>query len=189
MLNGEEIMVKSTEKHATNETVTAQRKIPVKLQVNGNSYSLEIEPRRTLLDALRTDLHLTGTKKVCDMGECGACTVLLDGKAVYSCLLLAIECEGYEIRTIEGLSDGLHLDPIQQAFIENDAYQCGFCTPGQIMSLRALLDRNPNPAPDEIRQAVSGNICRCGAYARIFSAAEAAARTHMASRSKPTSRR
>ncbi len=158
-------------------------KVPIQLQVNGTLYSLEVEPRRTLLDALRTDLAMTGTKKVCNMGECGACTVLIDGKAAYSCLILAIECQGHEILTIEGLSSGEHLDPIQQAFIDEDAFQCGFCTPGQIMAVRGLLGRNPNPSPDEIRRAVSGNICRCGEYPHIFKAAEAAAKAYASSRS------
>jgi xanthine dehydrogenase YagT iron-sulfur-binding subunit len=159
-------------------------KTPIQLQVNGTLYSLEVEPRRTLLEALRVDLHLTGTKKVCDMGECGACTVLLDGKAVYSCLVLAVECEGHSIITIEGLADGDHLDPIQQAFVEEDAFQCGFCTPGQIMSVKALLDHVPEPTQEEIRRAVSGNICRCGAYPRIFKAAEEAAGVYQKHRSK-----
>ena len=110
------------------------------------------------------------------MGECGACTVLVDGRAAYSCLMLAIECEGRTILTIEGLSDGLHLDPIQQAFVEHDAYQCGFCTPGQVMAVKALLDAHPDPTREDIRVAVSGNICRCGAYKRIFMAAEEAAK-------------
>jgi xanthine dehydrogenase YagT iron-sulfur-binding subunit len=160
------------------QSVYGPGKVPVKLQVNGSFYTLEVEPRRTLLDVLRDDLCLTGTKKVCDMGECGACTVLLDDKAVYSCLLLAIECEGHQILTIEGLSNGNDLDPIQQAFIDQDAFQCGFCTPGQIMSIKALILKNPDPTPEEIRTAVSGNLCRCGAYSRIFAAAEAAAQAH-----------
>ncbi len=153
-------------------------KVPLKLNINGSVYSVEVEPRRTLLDVLRTDLHLTGTKVSCNMGECGACTVIIDGKAVYSCLTLAIECENLSILTIEGLSDGSVLDPIQQEFIRHDAFQCGFCTPGQIMSVKALLDQNPNAKHDEIKQAVSGNICRCGTYVKIVNAAEAAAETY-----------
>jgi aerobic-type carbon monoxide dehydrogenase small subunit (CoxS/CutS family) len=163
-------------------------KAPIQLQVNGALHSLEVEPRRTLLDALRVDLHLTGTKKVCDMGECGACTVLLDHRAVYSCLTLAVECEGRQILTVEGLSDGARLDPIQQAFVEHDAFQCGFCTPGQVMAVRALLERNPSPSPDEVRRAVSGNLCRCGAYLLIFRAAEAAARAYAVQPSGTTTR-
>jgi aerobic-type carbon monoxide dehydrogenase small subunit (CoxS/CutS family) len=153
-------------------------KVRIWLRVNGASYGFNVEPRRTLLDALREDLHLTGTKKGCDMGECGACTVLLDGKPVYSCLLLAVECEGHEVRTIEGLSEGERLDPIQTAFIEYDAHQCGFCTPGQIMAIRGVLEANPDPTPEEIRVGVSGNICRCGAYHRILKAAAAAAQVY-----------
>jgi aerobic-type carbon monoxide dehydrogenase small subunit (CoxS/CutS family) len=143
----------------------------VKLRVNGREGSVEVEPRRTLLDTLRVDLGLTGAKKACDMGNCGACTVLLDGEAVYSCLLLAVECPGSEITTIEGLEN----DPLQRAFVEADAFQCGFCTPGQIMSLRALLNENPNPSDEDIVRAVSGNLCRCGAYRNILRAARLAA--------------
>ena len=144
------------------------------LQVNGEKHGLFVEPRRTLLDALRKDLGLTGAKKGCDEGTCGACTVLLDGKAVYSCLKLAVDCEGCSIETIEGLSKDGRLHPIQQAFIEQDGYQCGFCTPGQILAVRALLDKNPDPSADEVKRAVSGNLCRCGAYPKIVQAAMAA---------------
>lgn len=139
------------------------------LTVNGAGQALMMEPRRTLLDALRHDLALTGTKKVCDMGDCGACTVLLDGRAVYSCLVLAVDCAGQQVRTIEGLS-AEKLDPVQEAFIQADAFQCGFCTPGQIMSLRALLDESAAPSDEEILRAVTGNLCRCGAYANILRA-------------------
>src|SRR5687767_7264526 len=125
---------------------------PVALTVNQAEYSLFLEPRHTLLDTLREDLQLTGTKKVCDMGDCGACTVLVDGRAMYSCLLLAIDCEGRSVTTIEGLAQGDELDPVQQAFIQADAFQCGFCTPGQIMSLRALLDEQTAPSEAEIRR-------------------------------------
>jgi xanthine dehydrogenase YagT iron-sulfur-binding subunit len=146
------------------------------LRVNGADQTLAVEPRRTLLDALRHDLGLTGTKKVCDMGDCGACTVLVDGRAMYACLLLAVDCAGREVTTIEGLggADGA-LDPVQQAFIEADAFQCGFCTPGQIMSLRGLLNENPSPDDEAIRFAVSGNLCRCGAYQHILQAGRLAA--------------
>jgi xanthine dehydrogenase YagT iron-sulfur-binding subunit len=147
---------------------------PVELTVNQAGYSLFLEPRRTLLDALREDLQLTGTKKVCDMGDCGACTVLVDGRAMYSCLMLAVDCEGRQVTTIEGLAQGDALDPVQQAFIQTDAFQCGFCTPGQIMSLRALLDEQAAPSEAEIRRAVSGNLCRCGAYQNIVRAGQLA---------------
>lgn len=162
-------------------------RVPVRLTVNGESHEVWVEPRRTLLDVLRKDLGLSGTKKVCDRGQCGACTVLLDGVPVYSCLKLAIECEGVRVETIEGLADAHHrastlegheglalgesLHPLQRAFVEHDAFQCGFCTPGQIMSLKALFDRNPRPTVDEIKNAVAGNLCRCGAYPKILRAA------------------
>ncbi len=150
-------------------------KIPIALTVNGRHYQIHIEPRRTLLDALRLDLQLTGTKKGCDQGQCGACTVLLDGETAYSCMLLAIECQGREITTIEGLLEGQELHPVQKAFIEHDGYQCGFCTPGQVLSLKALLDRVPHPSEEQIKQALAGNICRCGAYPKILKAAAALA--------------
>jgi xanthine dehydrogenase YagT iron-sulfur-binding subunit len=147
----------------------------VLLHLNGSDRALAVEPRRTLLDALRHDLSLTGTKKVCDMGDCGACTVLVDGRAVYSCLTLAVDCDGKDITTIEGLAHGDELDPVQRAFVETDAYQCGFCTPGQIMSISALLHEQRAPSEDEIRRAVSGNLCRCGAYQNIVRAGQRAA--------------
>jgi xanthine dehydrogenase YagT iron-sulfur-binding subunit len=137
------------------------------LRINGEVREVEIEPRRTLLDVLRVDLSLTGAKKSCDMGNCGACTVLVDGHAAYSCLLLGVDCDGRDITTIEGLND----DPLQRAFIEADAFQCGFCTPGQIMSLKALFNRTARPSDEEIVRAVSGNLCRCGAYRNIVRAA------------------
>ena len=143
----------------------------ITLHVNGATRELAVEPRRTLLDALRHDLGLTGAKKACDMGNCGACTVLVDGRAVYACLALAVECAGREVSTIEGLTD----DPLQRAFMEADAFQCGFCTPGQIMSLKALLAEVPHPSDGEIARAVSGNLCRCGAYRNIVRAGRIAA--------------
>ena len=145
------------------------------LRVNGVDRTPALEPRRTLLDALRHDLQLTGTKKVCDMGDCGACTVLVDGKAMYACLLLAVDCAGREITTIEGLAVDGRLDPVQQAFIVADAFQCGFCTSGQIMSLRGLLNEDPHPDDSAIQRAVSGNLCRCGAYQHIIQAGRLAA--------------
>ena len=147
----------------------------VSLFVNDATHDLVLEPRRTLLDALRDDLGLTGTKKVCDMGDCGACTVLVDGRAIYSCLLLAVDCAGRAITTIEGLSAGGDLDPVQRAFIEADAFQCGYCTPGQVMSIKALLLADPRPSDDAILRAVTGNLCRCGAYPNILRAGRRAA--------------
>ena len=147
----------------------------VTLEVNGQPETLAVEPRRVLLDALRHDLGFTGTKKVCTMGNCGACTVHLDGEAVYSCLVLAVECEGREVTTIEGVAEGNELDPVQEAFLETDAYQCGFCTPGQIMSLKALFNETSKPDEAQIERAVSGNLCRCGAYRNILEAGKLAA--------------
>ena len=145
------------------------------LRINGATHSLAVEPRRSLLDVLREDLGLTGAKKSCDMGNCGACTVLLDGRAMYACLLLAIDCTDVEITTIEGLSRNGELDPVQRAFIEADAFQCGFCTPGQVMSLKALLARDPHPSDADIERALSGNLCRCGAYRNLLRAGRIAA--------------
>jgi len=142
----------------------------VLLDVNGERHALALEPRRTLLDVLRRELGLTGAKRACDRGNCGACTVHLDGRAVYSCLALAVDCEGRAVTTIEGLAKDGALDPLQAAFVAADALQCGYCTPGQVMSLRALLNDNPSPSEEEIRRAVSGNLCRCGAYRNIVRA-------------------
>ena len=155
--------------------VTSSQRTTISLRVNGVERALEVEPRRMLLDALREDLGLTGAKPGCEMGNCGACTVLLDGEAIYSCLALAVECQGRAITTIEGLTQGDALDPIQQAFIAHDALQCGFCTPGQVLAMKALLDRNPHPDDEEIDRAMSGNLCRCGAYPKIRAVARALA--------------
>jgi aerobic-type carbon monoxide dehydrogenase small subunit (CoxS/CutS family) len=151
-------------------------KTAITLEVNGQNQIVEIEPRRTLLDALRIDLGLTGAKQVCDMGNCGACTVLLDGMAVYSCLTLAVECAGKSITTIEGLSQGGTLHPLQQAFVQHDALQCGFCTPGQVLAAYALLERNPHPSEADVVAGMSGNLCRCGAYRGIVEAVLSVAR-------------
>ena len=156
--------------------VISSQQTAIILHVNGIERALEVEPRRTLLDALREDLGLTGAKPGCEMGNCGACTVLVEGEAIYSCLALAVECQGRTITTIEGLTRDNALDPIQQAFIAHDALQCGFCTPGQVLAMKALLDRNPHPDDEEIERAMSGNLCRCGAYPKIRAAARALAR-------------
>jgi len=143
---------------------------PITLQINGQSATVGIEPRVSLLDLLRETLELTGTKKGCDHGSCGACTVHIDGKRVVSCLTLASRCEGKQIVTIEGLADGDRLHPMQAAFLEHDGYQCGYCTPGQIMSAVALTREGHTGSDDEIREWMSGNICRCGAYPNIIAA-------------------
>jgi aerobic-type carbon monoxide dehydrogenase small subunit (CoxS/CutS family) len=144
-------------------------------RINGLTRTVEVEARRTLLDCVRNDLGLTGTKKVCDVGDCGACTVLIEGRAVYACLVLALEVEGCDVTTIEGLATPDRLDPLQQCFIEADAYQCGFCTSGQIMSLKACFLDSPQPSDEELLRALSGNLCRCGAYQHLVQAAQAAA--------------
>jgi xanthine dehydrogenase YagT iron-sulfur-binding subunit len=151
--------------------------VSVTLQINGKEHVVSLEPRVTLLDALRDHLGLTGTKRVCDRGSCGACTVLLDGKPVYSCSVLAVDAQGKRIETVENLSQGEQLHPLQQAFVERDALMCGFCTTGFIMSLKALLEKTPQPTLQQVKEACAGNLCRCGTYNRIFEAALAAAQS------------
>ncbi len=153
-------------------------KVPMTFTINGKTYHAELEPRVTLLDALRNVFDLTGAKRVCDRGTCGACTVLLGGKPVYACSVLAIEAQGKAITTVEGLVQQGQLHPIQQAFIENDALQCGFCTPGFVVACKALLDRHPNPTPEDIVAGLGGNLCRCGTYVGIRAALAQAARMH-----------
>jgi xanthine dehydrogenase YagT iron-sulfur-binding subunit len=144
--------------------------VPIKLHVNGQEHAVTVEPRYTLADTLRDQLSLTGTKVVCDRGSCSACTVWVDGAPQLACMTLAVDAVGHKITTIEGLSHGDQLHPIQAAFIKHDALQCGFCTPGMVMSCAALLDRNPNPSLADVKHAVSGNLCRCGTYPKIFAA-------------------
>ena len=144
--------------------------VPVRLNVNGRQVNLMIEPRVTLLDALRMRADLTGNKRGCDRGACGACTMLVDGKPVYSCSTLAIEVQGKQIRNVQGLANGNTLHPVQQAFVEKDALMCGFCTPGFIMASVGLLEKHPNPTPEQIKKGLDGNICRCGTFTRIFEA-------------------
>ena len=149
----------------------------ITLTVNGTPYEVAIEPRQSLLQLLREELHLTGTKEGCSEGECGACTVLLGGKTVDSCLIFALEAQGREVTTIEGLAHGDQLHPVQKAFAEYGAVQCGFCTPGMILAAKALLDSNPHPTETEIRQGIAGNLCRCTGYVKIVEAIQAAARS------------
>ena len=143
--------------------------------LNGKQYELMIKPWRTLLELIREDLNLTGTKEGCGQGECGSCTVIMNGKTVNSCLVPAVETDGQEILTIEGLSDNDRLHPIQEAFVSHSGMQCGFCTPGMIMSAKALLDSNPAPTEAEIRESISGNFCRCTGYTKIIESISAAA--------------
>ncbi|MFQ5876205.1 MAG: (2Fe-2S)-binding protein [Acidobacteriota bacterium] len=143
---------------------------PIRLTVNGRTRTVRVEPRVTLLDALRDRLDLTGTKKICDRGECGGCTVLLDGLPVYACMMLAVEARDRAITTVEGLAPAERLHPLQEAFVERDALQCGFCTPGFLVASKALLDRNPGPSREQVRRALGGHICRCGTYPRVIQA-------------------
>ena len=145
----------------------------IELKVNGDTYELAVDPHRTLVQVLREDIGLTGTKVGCDLGECGTCTVHMDGKPVLSCLTLAIEAQGREIVTVEGLVKEGKLDPLQQSFVDHGAIQCGFCTPGMIMTSKALLNNNPSPTEGEIRKAISGNLCRCTGYVKIVDAIKA----------------
>ncbi|MFL7811437.1 MAG: (2Fe-2S)-binding protein [Anaerolineae bacterium] len=157
-------------------TFRGPESVPVTLTVNGREVQVLIEPRRTLLSVLREELGLTGAKHGCGRGQCGACTVILDGETAYACMTLAIDCEGRSIRTVEGLAEGETLHPVQQAFVEHDGYQCGFCTPGQVMSAVALLEHNSQPTEAEVRHEMAGNLCRCGAYPNIVQAVLAAAK-------------
>ncbi len=147
----------------------------LRLKVNGKPYTVRVKPQATLLDVIREELGLTGTKEGCGLGECGACTVIMGDKTVNACIVLAVEAQGKEITTIEGLADGSRLHPIQEAFVEAGGLQCGFCTPGMILSTKALLDKNKEPSDDEIRRGLSGNFCRCTGYTKIFESVRAAA--------------
>jgi xanthine dehydrogenase YagT iron-sulfur-binding subunit len=145
-------------------------KTSVSLTVNGVKKSVEVEPRVTLLEALRHELDMTGAKRVCDRATCGACTMIVDGKSVYSCTMLAIEAQGKQITTVESLRQGDTLHPLQQAFVDNDGQQCGYCTPGFVMACKAFLDKNPNPSPEEVQKGLGGNLCRCGTYMGVRAA-------------------
>lgn len=160
---------------AEGDGVRAGDMVSVTLSVNGHRRRLLVEPRWSLLFVLRERLGLTGPKIGCERGECGACTVLIDGEPRYACMTLALEAEGTEITSVEGLMKGEELGPVQEAFLENDAFQCGYCTPGQVVAAEGLLRSNEDPAPEEIRVGMSGNLCRCGAYANIFKAVRQAA--------------
>ena len=155
----------------------------IKLNINNKTHEVEVESRTTLLSVLRdgfdtngNHLDLTGAKPICDRGECGGCTVQVDGKAVYSCMTLALEAQGKQITTVEGLANGDRLHPVQEAFVQHDALMCGFCTPGFVVAAKSLLDQNPSPSSDEIKEGLAGNICRCGTYPFIFEAVETASR-------------
>ncbi|QJW90760.1 (2Fe-2S)-binding protein [Spirosoma taeanense] len=162
--------VKAVDSGLHEKMARAVEQMPLRLTVNGKAQQISIEPRVTLLDLLREQLHLTGTKKGCDHGQCGACTVHVDGQRINSCLTLAMTTEGSNVTTIEGLADGDQLHPMQEAFIKHDGFQCGYCTPGQIMSAVACIREGHAHSPEEIREYMSGNICRCGAYANIVEA-------------------
>ncbi len=149
--------------------------VSLTLKVNGTVQKVTVEPRVTLLEALRDHLELTGAKLVCDRGSCGGCTVLLDGEPIDSCLMLAADAEGHEITTVEGLGSPDQLSPVQRAFVEKDAMQCGFCTPGFVVAATAFLAKNPRPSLEQMKQGLTGNLCRCGTYGRIFEAVQAAA--------------
>lgn len=149
----------------------------IELKVNGDVCKIQVDTRRTLLEVLREQLGLTGTKEMCNKGDCGGCTVILDGKAILSCMMLAVEADGKEVLTIEGLANpGHQMHPVQQAFVDYGAIQCGYCTPGLIMSAKALLDKKPDPTVDDIKEAISNNICRCTGYVQIVEAIQAAAK-------------
>ncbi len=159
-----------------NGRIPVHDKKTIALTVNGRKVSLEVAANETLLDALRDKLDFTGAKRVCDRGECGGCTVHLDGTPIYACMYLAIRADGRTVKTVEGLAEGDKLHPVQEAFIEKDGYQCGFCTSGFLMATSAFLEKNPAPSLVEIKQALSGNLCRCGNYAKIYGAVDTAAK-------------
>lgn len=164
-------VAESAQAAAKDPAILGPGEMPVTLQINGQSHKLNLEPRVTLLDALRNRLDLTGAKKVCDRGTCGACTVIIDGHPVYSCSMLAVEADGKKITTIEGLGTPDNLSPVQKAFVKNDGQQCGFCTPGFVMACTAFVRKNPDCTVDQARAGLGGNLCRCGTYAGIMLAA------------------
>ena len=149
--------------------------VPITLDINGKTHKISVEPRATLLDTLRNDLDLTGAKRVCDRATCGACTVIMNGKVVYACTVLAIDAQGKKIQTVEGIAEPNRLHPVSRAFVEHDAQQCGYCTPGFVMATKGYLDRNPNPTADDLKRALGGNLCRCGTYVGVRKAVMEAA--------------
>lgn len=157
-------------------TTVGPKPTQITLKINGTEHQTMVEPRHTLLDVMRQKLDVTGPKPICERGSCGGCTVMVDNQPIYSCMMLAIDAVGKEITSVEGLAKDGELDPVQKAFVQHDAQMCGFCTPGFVVSVRALLDRNPNPTLDDVKKAVSGNTCRCGTYPRVFEAALTAAK-------------
>ena len=159
------------EAQATAPRAVGPGEVPIRLTINGRAQTLNVEPRVTLLDAVRNRLDYTGTKRVCDRGSCGACTMIVDGRAIYACSTLAIDSQGRNIRTIEGLAQGTVLHPVQQAFCDTDGLMCGFCTPGFVMAAVALLEKIPNPTPEQASRHLDGNICRCGTYVGVLQAA------------------
>lgn len=156
----------------TGPAVVGPGEVPIQLIVNGKRLNLTVEPRVTLLNAIRNRADMTGNKRVCDRGQCGACTMIIDGRTAYSCSTLAIEVQGKQIRTVDGLANGATLHPVQQAFYDHDSLMCGFCTPGFIMASVALVEKHPNATADQIRKGLDGNICRCGTFPRIFEAVQ-----------------
>ena len=159
------------EAQATAPRAVGPGEVPIRLRINGREQTLSVEPRMTLLDAVRNKLDMTGSKRVCDRGSCGACTMIVDGRAIYSCSTLAIESQGKNIRTVEGLANNTVLHPVQQAFCDTDGLMCGFCTPGFVVATVALLEKIPNPTPEQARKHLDGNICRCGTYVGVLEAA------------------
>lgn len=171
-----------TEALAQSGSAIGPGEVPITLQINGKPHKLNLEPRVTLLDALRNNLDLTGAKRVCDRGTCGACTVIVSGKVVYACTMLAIDAQGKNIQTIEGISSGNRPHPVSAAFVNNDAQQCGYCTPGFVMAAKGFLDLNPNPTYEQVKEGLGGNLCRCGTYVGVRKAVLEAAKNYKGGR-------
>jgi xanthine dehydrogenase YagT iron-sulfur-binding subunit len=165
------VLAKAPRTHAQGVNAVGPGPVAITLNINGQNHRLEIEPRVTLLDAVRNRLNMTGVKRVCDRGACGACTMIMDGRTIYACSTLAIEAQGKKIRTVESFTEGTVLHPVQQAFCDKDGLMCGFCTPGFVTATVALLEKTPNPTPEQAKKALDGNICRCGTYVRVLEAA------------------